>query len=265
MLSCPNLNVPNSSRIGSSYITHKTALYQMAMGFGNIDNVWINSNFDTGQTGDHQHDAGPTNADSFIDIQNMILSKPSMRSFSPAITYLLISGLIISLLCGSYFKSLLYRGVFEHKLSDRPVNILLLVGAIIHHVTHLIAGVDIILVIGFDFSFADVLGTTYCSVELPVVLFGPAYLWVGGFGIATFRTLCMKCDRWANQPKWLLWLVLFGSLGLTAMITALFMIETHHERVAYNACIGQSEFAQSILIDFKRSQGMDGKTFFYNL
>ena len=231
----------------------------MVMGFSDVDTIGINSNFDLGQGHHSQHDAGPTMADPFIYIQNMILSEATMRSFSPATSYFLTSGFIISLLSGSYFKTVLYRGIFEHTLNDRPINVLLLTGAIIHHVTHLVYGINLVLTIGFDVSFADVLGDTYCSMEWFAGAFGLVYLSVGSFGIAIFRTLCMKSHHWTNQPKWLLRVVLFWSLALSIIIPALFMIETNHSRVTYNACLGRSEFAQSILIDFRVSQGMDEK------
>ena len=194
-------------------------------------------------------------ADSAIHVQNMSFSEATMRSFSPIVSYFLVSGLVISLLCGSYFKVVLYRGIFGQKLNDRPINVLLLVGGIIHQLSHLLYGINLILTIGFNVSIADVLGATYCNVEVFVCVFGIAYLSVGSFGIAIFRTLCIKCHRWTKKPKWLLGVVLFGSLGVSMMISALFMIETHSGRVTYNACLGVSEFTQSILIDFLKSQG----------
>ena len=227
----------------------------MIMHLDNIDTVYISSSFDPCQNGVGQCNGGSTMADSSIHVQNTAFGEATMRSFSPIVSYFLVSGLVISLASGCYFKVVLYRGIVGQKLNDRPINLLLLAGGIIHHVSHLLTGISLILMIGFDVSIADVLGAAYCNIELSVGVFGIIYLSVGSLGIAIFRTLCIKGHRWTKHPKWLLGVVLSGSLGASTVISALFMVETHSGRVGYNACLGVSEFTQSILIDFMKSQG----------
>ena len=235
----------------------------MAMEVDEVGTIWVNSNFNSDQNDILNHLKFSAD-DSAIHMGKMITGKPSMRSFSEVVSHMLVGGLVISLLSGSYFKCVLYRGMFEEKFWDRPINVLLLLGAVIHHSTHLFYGISLIVTIGFDVSLGDIFGCTYCQVELFIATFGIGYLSIGSLGIAIYCTLYLRCHHWTKYvvgEKLLLGIIFIGSLTLTAFLVTLFVIETSSKRVVFNGCIGQSELAQSILIEIKKSQGRSGLFF----
>ena len=220
--------------------------------------IWINSNFPGDENDSPKHLMIAT-SESAINMVNMAMDKPSMRSFPAVLSYFLVGGLVISLVSGSYFKGILYRGLFKGKLLDRPINILLLCGAVIHHSTHLIAGISLIVTIAFDVSLEETLGPAYCFFELCVCTFGLVNLSVGSLGIAIYRILYIRCNNWAKYrvgERLLLVIILLGSLALATFITALFVIEPSSKRSLHNGCLGHSERAHSIIIEYRRSQGM---------
>ena len=151
--------------------------------------------------------------------------------------------------------------MFKEKFLDRPINVLLLVGALIHHSTHLFYGISLIVSISFDASLGDIFGPSYCQFELYIATFGVGYLSIGSLGIAIYHVLYIRCHHWAKYvvgERLLLGTILVGSLALTAVLSALFIIETSSKRVAFNGCTGNSKLAQSILIEYQQSQGMLG-------
>ena len=232
----------------------------MAMGVGEIGTVWVNPNFG-GDQNDFQNDPKFSADDSAIHMGEMVTGKPAMRTFSEVVSHILVGGLIISLLSGSYFKSVLYRGIFEGKFWDRPINVLLLVGAVIHHSTHLFYGISLIVTIGFDVSLGDIFGTFYCEIELFILVFGIGYLSIGSLGIAIYRIIYLRHNHWAKYvvgEKLLLGIIFVGSLMVTTLLATLFVMETTSKRPVFNGCVGQSELVQSMLIEIKKSQGRLG-------
>ena len=233
------------------------------MGLAEIITIWISSNFDDDPI-DIQGHPNFSSDHSAIHMGKMVTGKPAMRSFSDVMSHILVGGLAISLLLGSYFKCVYYRGMFKEKFFDRPINILLLLGAVIHHSTHLFAGINLIVTISFDVSLGETMGIMYCQLELWIGTFGLAYLSIGSLGIALYRVLYLKYDHWTKYvvgEKLLLGIIVIGGLMITACLATLFMIETSSKRVIINGCIGQSQLAQSIHIEVKKRQGMRGILF----
>ena len=228
------------------------------MTVGGVGTIWVNSNLTVDENYNQSHLMVAT-SDSAINMANMIMDKPAIKSFSAVVSCILVGGLIISLLSGSYFKSILYRGFFRGKFLDRPINVLLLCSAVIHHSTHLCATISLIVMIGFDTSLGETFGPAYCFYEYIVGAFGLGYLSVGSFGIALYRILFIKCNYWVKYrvgKGLLLGIILVMSLALTTLLVTLSLIESSSKRAVVNGCLGHSELAHSIIIEYRNSQGM---------
>ena len=198
--------------------------------------------------------------DLVIHVKESIMTKPELRSLPAVVSHILATGLIVSLSLGSFFKCVLYHGISRQKLTERPISVLILLGAVVHHATHVFYGINLALQLSLDVSLGDFLGEPYCQTEYFIIKFGMLYLSTGSFCLAVYRLLYIKYDNWVKYgigERWLLGILGFGGLLITFLFGALSQIETHAKRVTYNSCMGTSQMASSFLIEYKESQGTD--------
>ena len=111
-------------------------------------------------------------------LKNQLLSIVKVEETSPVLLSLTYSSrcfiatcLVLSLLIGSFFKFFLYRFIFlSSKLNNgsyfkmTPINSMILISAMIHHLTHLISGVSLAMIIGTDIIPKQVFGSGYCKM-----------------------------------------------------------------------------------------------------
>jgi len=77
----------------------------------------------------------------------------------------LMSCLILSLSVGSYFKFALYRYIYEagREVANRPIDLLLLIAALIDHSICLLMVFDFTVGLSLDISLSDYLGEAWCT------------------------------------------------------------------------------------------------------
>ena len=183
-----------------------------------------------------------------------------IKSISYTAQKILFAALIISLLIGTCFKSTLYsyfwrcRHDKSNSFKNRPINTMILFGAVIHHVTHLFMGVNYALVLGFDIHLGDFLGDVYCNLTLFIGVFAIAHLYIGSMSIAIFRVLYIKYGTWVRDHTnkvVLASIALVGSILLSLIMTVLFIIEKSSKRVVYNTCMGYSTTLLDIIYQYQ--------------
>ena len=175
----------------------------------------------------------------------------------------LVIVIMTSLLIGSYFKSIMYRYVLTTKKQNRswlhrPINVLIIHGAIIHHVTHVGVGIWYSLILVSKTHLSHLFGYNFCEVMDIVGLYGLGYLTVGSLGIALFRVLYIKRENWVRKvigEKRLLIIILSASHIVGAILLCLFKIESSSDRFHLNMCRGISVSHSQILIDYNLSKG----------
>ena len=204
----------------------------------------------------------PSNQSNYIKIDfEPIAHLPDLKDLSNTAQETLIAALIISLLVGTYFKFILY-GFFwfsrhdkNNNFKNRPINAMILLGAVIHHVTHLFMGVNYCLSLGFDVNLGEYLGEFYCHLPVFVATFAIAYLIIGSMVIAIFRVLYIKKGMWSKHllgnKLVIASIALLGSILLSLIITILFTIERSSERVVFNACMGYSATLADITYQYR--------------
>ena len=176
---------------------------------------------------------------------------------------LLAAVMIVSLVIGSYYKTIMYSYVrtTNRKNRDwmhRPINILIMTSAVIHHFTHLWVGIALGMILIIDISMADAVGDRFCQLTYIVGVYGLMYLSVGSFGISLYRVIYIKCEHWIKHvigEKRLLGIILVLSLLFCGIMVCLEYFETHNERVFLNVCYGSSSSDIQIMIDYELSRG----------
>ena len=164
----------------------------------------------------------------------------------------------LSLLIGSYFKSIMYRYTIstnkQHQgWMHRPINVLTIISAIIHHLTHVITGIWYILVLLTRNPLTDVFGPQTCQVMMLIAVYGLAYLSVGSLGIAIYRVLYIRHENWVKYvigEKALLWAILFAGFVFAGLIMILYMAEQNGDKPGINMCTGLSASHNLVLIQY---------------
>ena len=167
--------------------------------------------------------------------------------------------LVVSLIVGSYYKNILYRYVFTTNRNNRgwmhrPINILIVTSAVIHHVTHLWSGIVLAMMLTMNASVAEAVGDRFCHISYIVGLYGLMYLSVGSFGITLYRVIYIKREQWIKHvigEKRLLGIILTLSLFLCGMMVHLYSLETSKTRVFLNTCFRSSPSDRQIMIDYE--------------
>ena len=198
-----------------------------------------------------------TDAD-FVYVHDMVKEVTELRALPSLAFCSLISLAIISLLLGSYFKSIIYRGILTVKFKARPINILILLQAVVQHFTHIFFGANVILSICFDQPSDIFFNETYCNVVLSVATFGIGYVTIAGFATAAFRLIYIRYNHWAKYvagERRILVVLSLGGFILSFIIGYFYLIEVSANRQVYNECIAQSGVALSYMMEFKKSQG----------
>lgn len=179
---------------------------------------------------------------------------------------LILSGLMMtSLLVGSFFKGIMYSCVLTTNKNNRgwmhrPINVLTVTSAIIHHATHLSIGIWYVIILMTESPIADIVGFQYCEIMDVVGLYGLVYLIVGSFGIAACRILYVKQEYWVKYvvgERSLLAIILILSISLCGILVFMFKLERSALRTHMNMCAGLSVTESQILIEYDVSRGME--------
>ena len=170
--------------------------------------------------------------------------------------------LSIAMVCtsiiGTYFKMLLYKGIFWVRKETRgwmhrPINILILLSSVIRHTTHLITNSFGIHALLSSTPPIQIFGPLYCTIINIITTFGVVYLASGSFGIAVYRIMYIRFENFVKYrigEKKLVIIISLGSLLISSAITYLHKIEESGDRVANNICFGMSPTQTQALINY---------------
>ena len=208
-------------------------------------------------------DEFPIEYEDMLVLSNQSNEKISLLSLPFHIKRLLAAVMLVSLVIGSYYKAIMYSYVCTTNRKNRdwmhrPINILIVTSAAIHHLTHLWAGIVLGMILIIDISMADAVSDRFCQLTYIVGVYGLMYLSVGSFGISLYRVMYIKCEHWIKHvigEKRLLGIILVLSLLFCGMMVCLEYLETHNERVFLNVCYGSSSSDIQIMIDYELSRG----------
>lgn len=181
----------------------------------------------------------------FINDSKLELS--SLDSLNLVGETVVASCLVVSISIGSYFKSALYHYLYDNfKLfGSKPINVLILIQAIIQHFTCLFMVINYTVGLYFNFTVSEHLGEAWCNLPWYVQAFGAGYRNFGSLGIAIIRLLLIKRNNWIKDKLDVMKsIVLAASLILSAMFAVGFGMgngPASRKQVTWNFCTGKSE------------------------
>ena len=146
-------------------------------------------------------------------------------------------------------------------IKDRPVDILLLLQAVIQHMMCLLMVFTYTVGLPFDITFSQHLGEAWCNVPWYGGTFGAAYRNVGSLGIAIMRLLFMYCGDWMKNKfgtRPMLCVISTASLIISAMMTIGFGLgngPSSRKQPNWNFCIGKSEIFREIVHEYSVVRG----------
>ena len=205
----------------------------------------------------------PVQFDDVLVVSHMSNQEIPLVNLPLRVKRTLAIGLVVSLIVGSYYKNILYRYVFTTNRNNRgwmhrPINILIVTSAVIHHVTHIWTGIALAMMLMMNTSVAEAVGDQFCEISYIIGLYGLMYLSVGSFGITLYRVMYIKREHWIKHiigEKRLLGIILILSLFLCGMMVHLYTLETSNGRVFLNTCFRSSSSDTQIMIDYEISRG----------
>ena len=190
----------------------------------------------------------PISLENVLIISHISNQEIPLVSLQLYIKRILTIAMVVSLIIGSYYKYVMYSYVWTTNRKNRgwmhrPINMLIVTSAVVHHFTHLWIGLSYAMMLTMEISMADAIGDHFCQITYIIGVYGIAYLSVGSFGISLYRVIYMKREQWIKQvvgEKRLLGIVLAFSLIFSGILVGLFNLETIKERAFENVCFGSS-------------------------
>ena len=189
----------------------------------------------------------------FINTTNMELTTADSLSHNSEI--IIVCCLFASLIIGSYFKSSLYLYMSDNfkDLLNSPINLLLLIQALVEHFvcTFMVTFFTVGWI--FDIRFTEYFGETWCNIPFYVSLFGVGYRNSGSLGLAIIRVFYVKFP-WTVKNDALRMRMMFGTLFVCVTGTVAASIgfgvgngPASRQQVVWNFCTGQSEVVREVM------------------
>ena len=206
---------------------------------------------------------GTTSYETFHLIE-LHLDQDVLQSLTFTTKAVATSGLIVSLLVGCYFKSALYLYMYDNRkaLSERPVDILLLVQAIVQHLVSMLMILTYGTGLSLGITFANQLGEdVWCNIPWYGGNYGFAYRIVGGLVIACFRLLLIhgsnlvKIRIGMNRSLCLMLMICITVPAILVQGFAMGNGPASRRQPMWNQCIGKSEEFRNILHEYSVVRG----------
>ena len=200
----------------------------------------------------------------YLNSVKLDLSINALQRLTTISKVLISAGLGLSLLVGSYFKSTIYLYMYEKRknLAERPINVLLLVQAIVHHLISTLMIIFYIFGMFSDVAISEQLGgEAWCNIEFHAGNYGFSYRVVGGLVIACYRLLCIFASDWVKckiEGNVLLCFTLMLSSTVPAGMIVGFAMgngPASRKQAGWNLCIGKSEELRNVLHEYSILQG----------
>ena len=199
----------------------------------------------------------------FIAVDNIFEDEAPFIGLPFDIKITLTIIMAISLFIGSCFKCIMYMYVVRTNKTNRgwmhrPINVLTVTSAIVHHVTHVVSGIWYILVLTMDAPLAEIFGSYVCHIMMLPAVYGLSYLSIGSLGTAIYRVMYIKYEYLVKDTigeKTLLWLILLLCTTFTGAITTIYMIEDNGDKPGINMCTGLSVTQSQVMIEYEMSNG----------
>ena len=168
-----------------------------------------------------------------------------------------IGSLVASAVVGTYYKSAVYRYMYQ-KIKDfesTSIDILILVSSLTQHLMCLILVFTYTIGLGLNITISDYVDQAWCNVPWYAGIYGAAYRTFGSLGIAIYRVILIKRNDWVESfgRKKMLLVVLGLSIAISVGLTI--GVGTGNgpasrKQVTWNWCKGENEEFREIIHEY---------------
>ena len=188
---------------------------------------------------------------SFSDERYFVLQlSPPMKMY----VWLFMAG---SLIIGSLSKFLIYTHILNSKIKEQPINVLIFIEQVIHHLCqcYVLFAICVSLPLGispgelFEKYFRG--KEWYCWSFFYVHMLSVVYLGLDGLGIAIVRLIYIKKGTWLKYVFGEVKLLLLTGAGIafaTIILMYVYGSANKSKRSMYNYCMGHNQEFQVIIV-----------------
>ena len=197
-----------------------------------------------------------------FSIEESNLEQDALSAMNGFGTTIVVSSLITSVLVGSYYKYPLYHYMYDHsnEIVSKPVDLLILVQAVIEHLVCIMIVTVVSVGMIFDITFANYFGEMWCCLPWYAASFGVAYRTIGSLGIAILRLIHIKRAVDGKYVRsYLKWIVLVTCIAVTTMVEIGYGLgngPASRKQVVWNFCTGSSEELRKSVYDYSLARGL---------
>jgi hypothetical protein len=189
----------------------------------------------------------------FTDERTFMLK---LSFFWRIIIWIFVTG---SLITGWIAKSAIYLHIFKTNIKDQPINILILMEQIVHHICGNFLLVNITFSLPLGLSIGEMVdkyignvisGNTYCWIYFYIQILNLAYRGADGLSIAVIRFFYIKKGSWVKYKfgeRKLLFLFGIAIWTFSCVMMYLYGSENISNRSLYNMCKGHTQAFEVIL------------------
>ena len=169
--------------------------------------------------------------------------------------------LLLSLVWGSVMKTFIYSYLKRCKVMDKPINLMIMLSQILHHILHILIGTNLLIELlagvspidfAKDYVNAEVNSVVYCTTFYLLAAFNTTYLIVSNALLGIYRLICLTLPRLATKLLGNYGFVIFaisGSLLISTVMSGFFVQERSSSRAVWNLCEGRSQKFEVRLYD----------------
>jgi hypothetical protein len=171
----------------------------------------------------------------------------------------------ISLVIGSFFKCVMYAYVLVANKKNRgwmhrPINVLTISSAIVHHITHIwmVTWYTVIKLNLAGMPLADAIGDHWCWIIEWICLYGAFSMSVSSLGIAIYRILYLTHEnlvKYVIGERRLLMIIWSSSMMVSAVLVWLSQLEDNGDRFQINMCREVTLIQARIVLNYRLSLG----------
>ena len=166
------------------------------------------------------------------------------------VIWLILTG---SLAVGSIAKVKMYSHIFHSKIREQPINVLIFIEQIIHHICNFFISFSICITYPLGFLpgeffhliFGNVIDKeSFCLVFFNAHLLNVSYLATDGLGIAIIRLLYIKKGTWIKYSFGEIKLLFLTGLGIaftSFALVCMFSLANKSKRSPYLLCMGHNQ------------------------
>ena len=176
----------------------------------------------------------------------------------------IICSLVASAIVGSYYKSAVYRYMYNQikTLGTSPIDIMILINSITQHVMCLVMVFTYSIGLGLQITISDFVDQAWCNIPLYAGIYGASYRTVGSLGIAIYRLILIKRNYWVDSfgKKKMVLIILVSGVALSVVSTIGFGIgngPASRKQVLWNWCKGESEDFREIIHEYSLITGTE--------